>query len=88
VRTGSFVVIGLGHTDFAGFPAIRAIIFAVHAQAHAVLSLAVATVPVALALALLLIALRTKNGGLHPVPSFVRNEKRSENLAQTMMTSL
>jgi len=37
------------------------------------LPLAVAAVLIALAFAFLLIALRTKNGALHPIPSSVRN---------------
>jgi hypothetical protein len=82
------MLIGLGHTDFAGFPAIRTIVFPVHTQPNSVLPLAVAAVPIALAFAFLLIALRTKNGALHPIPSSVRNAKRSENLAQTVMKQL
>jgi hypothetical protein len=82
------MLIGLGHTDFAGFPAIRAIVFAVHAQPHTMLPLAIAAVPIALALAFLLIALRTKNGALHPIPSSVRNAKHSKKLDQTVVKPL
>jgi hypothetical protein len=76
VRTGSFVI-GLNHANFAGFPAVRAIIFAVHAQPNAMLPLAVAAILIALASAFLLIALRTKNGALHRLPSSVRNAAKS-----------
>jgi hypothetical protein len=45
-----------GYANFARFPAIRAIIFAVHAQADVLLALTVAAKAVALALALRLVA--------------------------------
>jgi hypothetical protein len=56
--------------NFARFPAIRAVVFAIHAQADAILSLAVAAIPLALTLVFLLIALGTDNHDLHSV-SFV-----------------
>lgn len=56
---------GISHADFAGFPAVRAIILAVHAQADVVLALAVATIALATALGLGLVALRTQDCAFH-----------------------
>jgi len=47
----------LGRADIASFSAIRAIVFAIHAEADILLALAIAAVAVTLALALRLIAL-------------------------------
>jgi hypothetical protein len=63
---------GLRYVDFAGFPAIRTIVFAIHAKANTFLSLAVAAIAVAHALALRQIALRTQNNILHVSPSSLR----------------
>ena len=51
------MVIGICYADFAGLPAIRAIIVAIGAEADILHSLAVAAVAVALALTLRQIAL-------------------------------
>jgi hypothetical protein len=64
--------IGLGHADFASFPAIRAVVFAIHAESHTLLALAVAAVAIARALSLRQVALRTENCGLHIFPSPLR----------------
>ena len=64
--------IGLGDADFASFPAIRTVVFAVHAEADVLLPLAVAAVAVALARALRQVALRTENGDLHILASSSR----------------
>jgi len=58
----------LYNVNVARFPAIGAIIFAVHAKADALLPLAVAAIALTLALVLLLIALGTENHALHRVP--------------------
>jgi len=42
--------IGLGHADVARFPAIRAIVFAIHAEADIMETLAVTAIAVTLAL--------------------------------------
>ncbi len=55
----------LGHANFARFPAIRAVVFAIHAQADILQPLAVAAIAVALALLFRQVALRTENCGLH-----------------------
>jgi hypothetical protein len=57
--------IGLGHADFARFPAVRAVVFSVHAQADILLPLAVAAIAVTFALLFRQVALRTENRGLH-----------------------
>jgi hypothetical protein len=57
--------IRFGQANLASFPAIRAIVFAVHAHADTLLPLAVAAIPVALALAFGKVALRTKDRALH-----------------------
>jgi hypothetical protein len=57
--------IRLRHANFARFPAIRAIVFAVHAEADIMQRLAVAAIAVALALLFRQVALRTENCGLH-----------------------
>jgi hypothetical protein len=63
---------GLRDMNFAGFPAIRTIIFAIHAQANALLSLAVAAIAIAQAFILRQIALRTQDDALHVLPSLFR----------------
>ena len=55
----------MGYANFARFPAIRAIVFAVHTESDALLALAVAAITVTLARALGQVALRTENCGLH-----------------------
>ena len=57
--------IGLRHANFARFPAIRAVVFAVHAEADIVHALTVAAIAVTLALLFRQVTLRTENRGLH-----------------------
>jgi mannose/fructose/N-acetylgalactosamine-specific phosphotransferase system component IIC len=57
--------IGLGHANFARFPAIRAVVFAIHAESDIMQTLAVAAIAVALAFLFRQVALRTENCGLH-----------------------
>jgi hypothetical protein len=52
---------GFGHANFARFPAIRAIVFAIHAEPDVLLALAVAAIAITQALALRQVALRTQN---------------------------
>jgi hypothetical protein len=59
----------LHYVNFARFPAIWTIVFAILAESNALLSLAVAAIAVAQALILRQIALRTENFALHDVPS-------------------
>jgi hypothetical protein len=66
-RTGPSVI-RLGNGDFAGFPAIRAIVFAIGAQPDVLLALAIATIAVASALFLQLVTLSAQNRVLHVVP--------------------
>jgi hypothetical protein len=49
--------IGLGHAKFASFPAIRAIVFAIHTEADVLLPLTIAAIAVTLAIALGQVAL-------------------------------
>jgi hypothetical protein len=53
------------YVNFAGFPAIRAIIFSVHAETNRMLSVAVAAITIANALTFREVALRTQNRALH-----------------------
>jgi hypothetical protein len=66
------VGIGLSHANFAGFPAIRAVIFAIDAEPDVLLALAVAAIAVTPALGLRQVTLRTENRGLHIFPPPVR----------------
>jgi hypothetical protein len=59
---------GCSNADFAGFPAFRAIVFAVHAKANAFEALAIAAIPVAIARILGPVALRTQYCCLHFIP--------------------
>jgi hypothetical protein len=78
--------IGFGNADFASFPAIRAVVFSVHAKTDVFLALAVAAIAVALAFVFRQVALRTMNRGLHALPSllgrpagFIRIQRRPQN---------
>jgi hypothetical protein len=64
--------IGSGHANFASFPAIGTVVFAVHAQAYALLPLAVAAIAITLTICLRQVALRTENGALHILASRLR----------------
>jgi hypothetical protein len=66
----------LGHADFAGFPAIRAVVFAIHAEPDALQALAVAAIAVTFARTFRQIALRTENRGLHILPSPPRKAEK------------
>jgi hypothetical protein len=78
---------GLDHAYFAGFPAIRAIVFAVHAQPNAVLPLAIAAIAIACAFAFRLVALGTMNGTLHYLPSSKRKTAKEPH-ANSMKTTI
>ena len=58
----------MGYANFTSFPAIRAVVFAVHAETDTLLALAVAAIAVAFAPFFRQVALRTQDRGLHILP--------------------
>jgi hypothetical protein len=66
----------MGYANFASFPAIRTVIFAVHAEADTLLALAVAAIAVAFAPLFRQVALRTEDRGLHILPLPLRRTSK------------